>query len=156
IFYQDTGARKWGYPYLTRSFFRQIAETLSESLLLVVAEKNGEPIAGALHFIGGDALYGRYWGCTEYMPFLHFELCYHQAIDVAIERKLSRVEAGAQGQHKIARGYEPAPTYSAHYLANSSFKDAVARYLDSEREQTSYEIEALKSYTPFKKGPASS
>jgi hypothetical protein len=103
-FYQDTGARKWGYPYLTRTFFRLIAERMPERILLIVAERGGEPIAGALNLIGGDALYGRYWGCTQDAPFLHFELCYHQAVEFAIERGLSRVEAGAQGQHKIARG----------------------------------------------------
>lgn len=151
LFYQDTGARKWGHPYLTRTFFRIIAETMAESLLLIVAERNGEPVAGALNFIGGEALYGRYWGCTEDVPFLHFELCYHQAIEFAIERRLKRVEAGAQGQHKIARGYEPVPTWSAHWISNESFRDAIARYLDAEREQTGMEIEELKDYTPFRK-----
>lgn len=151
LFYQDTGARKWGHPYLTRTFFRLIAETMADSLLLIVAERNGEPIAGALNFIGGDALYGRYWGCTEDVPFLHFELCYHQAVEFAIERSLKRVEAGAQGQHKIARGYEPVPTWSAHWISNESFRDAIARYLESEREETGLEIEALKDFTPFRK-----
>ncbi len=151
IFYQDTGARKWGQPYLTRSFFRLIAESMKEHLLLIVAEKDGQSIAGALNFIGGDALYGRYWGCTEDVPFLHFELCYHQAVDFAIERGLSRVEAGAQGQHKIARGYEPVPTWSAHWIENDSFRDAIDRYLLSEREQTDMEIDTLKDYTPFRK-----
>lgn len=151
LFYQDTGARKWGRPYLTRTFFRIIAETMTEHLLLIVAERNGEPVAGALNFIGGEALYGRYWGCTENIPFLHFELCYHQAIEFAIERGLKRVEAGAQGQHKIARGYEPVPTWSAHWISNESFRDAIARYLDAEREQTGMEIEELKDYTPFRK-----
>ena len=150
LFYQDTGARKWGRPYLTRSFFRLIAETMAGRLLLIVAERDGEPIAGALHFIGGDTLYGRYWGCTQDVPFLHFELCYHQAVEFAIERGLARVEAGAQGDHKIARGYEPVPTYSAHWIANESFRDAIAHYLDAERHQTGHEIEALKQYTPFR------
>lgn len=151
LFYQDTGARKWGYPYLTRTFFRLIAERMPERLLFIVAERDGVPVAGALNFIGGDALYGRYWGCAEDVPFLHFELCYHQAIEFAIEKKLSRVEAGAQGQHKIARGYEPVPTWSAHWIPNDSFRDAIGRYLDAERSQTSAEIDALKDFTPFKK-----
>lgn len=152
-FYQDTGARKWGHPYLTRTFFRLIAERMSDRLLLIMAERNGEPIAGALNLIGGDALYGRYWGCVEDVPFLHFELCYYQAIEFAIERGLARVEAGAQGQHKIARGYEPVPTYSAHYIADPGFRTAIARYLDAEREQTGMEIEALRGYVPYRKQP---
>ena len=150
-FYQDTGARKWGYPYLTRTFFRLIAERMPERILLIVAERDGEPIAGALNFIGGDALYGRYWGCTQDAPFLHFELCYHQAVEFAIERGLARVEAGAQGQHKIARGYEPVATWSAHWIVNESFRDAIARYLEAERSQMGMEIEALKEFTPFRK-----
>lgn len=152
IFYQDTGARKWGRPYLTRTFFRRIAETMGERILLIVAERDGGPVAGALNFIGGDALYGRYWGCTEDHPFLHFELCYHQAIDFAIERGLLRVEAGAQGQHKIARGYEPVATRSAHWINDDGFRDAIARYLEAERAQTGAEIDALKACTPYKKG----
>ncbi len=153
LFYQDTGARKWGQPYLTRTFFRLIAERMADRLMLIVAERNGAPIAGALNFIGGDTLYGRYWGCTEDAPFLHFELCYYQAIEAAIERGLERVEAGAQGQHKIARGYEPVPTYSAHFIADPGFRKAIADYLDAEREQTGMEIEALKGYVPFRKQP---
>ncbi len=151
LFYQDTGARKWGYPYLTRTFFRIIADTMADNLLLIVAERDGEPIAGALNFIGGDALFGRYWGCSEDVPFLHFEICYHQAVEFAIEHGLQRVEAGAQGQHKIARGYEPVPTWSAHWISNENFRDAIARYLDAEREQTGMEIETLRDYTPFRK-----
>ncbi len=150
-FYQDTGARKWGHPYLIRSFFDLIAEHMSEQLLFIIAERNGEPIAGALNFIGGDTLYGRYWGCNEDAPFLHFEICYYQAIDFAIERGLTRVEAGAQGEHKIARGYEPVATYSAHWIEDSSFRDAIAHYLQAERDQTGQGIEALKQFTPFKK-----
>lgn len=150
-FYQDTGARKWGQPYLTRTFFRLAAETMGDKILFIVAERDGVPVAGALNFIGGDALYGRYWGCSQDIPFLHFELCYHQAIDFAIERKLSRVEAGAQGTHKLARGYEPVSTWSAHWLANESFREAIARYLESERQHTALEIEALKDFTPFRK-----
>ena len=151
LFYQDTGARKWGHPYLTRTFFRLIAESMSNDLLMIIAERDGHPVAGALNFIGGDALYGRYWGCTEDVPFLHFEICYHRAVDFAIERGLARVEAGAQGQHKIARGYEPIPIRSAHWIENDSFRDAVAHYLDNERDHTGAEIEALKAFTPFKK-----
>ncbi len=151
LFYQDTGARKWGQPYLTRAFFSIIAETMRDSLLLIVAEQGGRPVAGALNFIGGDALFGRYWGCLVNHPFLHFELCYYQAIEFAIERGLARVEAGAQGQHKISRGYEPVATRSAHWIANDSFRDAIARYLEAEREQTGMEIAALKDFTPFRK-----
>ncbi|MEM8770755.1 MAG: GNAT family N-acetyltransferase [Pseudomonadota bacterium] len=151
LFYQDTGARKWGYPYLTRTFFRIIAETMADELLMVVAERDNEPIAGALNFIGGDALYGRYWGCAEDHPFLHFELCYHQAIEFAIERKLARVEAGAQGQHKIARGYEPVATHSAHWIGDPGFRDAISQYLKAERAQTGAEIDALQQFIPFKK-----
>ncbi|MEO0878290.1 MAG: GNAT family N-acetyltransferase [Pseudomonadota bacterium] len=151
LFYQDTGARKWGRPYLTRSFFRRIAETMKDSLMMVVAERGGAPIAGALNFIGGDTLYGRYWGCAETHPFLHFEVCYHQAIDFAIERGLSRIEAGAQGEHKIARGYDPVATYSAHWIRDDGFRDAIARYLDAEKNQGDAEIDVLSSYSPYKK-----
>ena len=151
LFYQDTGMRKWGQPYLTRTFFRLIADTMADRLLMIIAERDGEPVAGALNFIGGDALYGRYWGCTEDIPFLHFEVCYHQAVEFAIEHGLSRVEAGAQGQHKIARGYEPVATSSAHWIGDEGFRVAVERYLEAEREQTGAEIEALKTFTPFRK-----
>ena len=121
-FYQETGARKWGHPYLTRSFFSLLGERMAERLLLVLALRDGRPIAGALNLIGAEALYGRYWGALEEMPFLHFELCYHQAIEAAIERGLARVEAGAQGQHKLARGYQPVATFSAHYIADPNFR----------------------------------
>jgi predicted N-acyltransferase len=151
-FYQDTGARKWGRPYLTRAFFSLIAERMGERILLIVAERQGVPIAGALNFIGGEALYGRYWGCTEHHPFLHFELCYHQAVEYAIERGLARVEAGAQGEHKIARGYEPVETRSAHWIADPGFREAVARYLAQERAQNAAEIDLLKEYAPFRRG----
>jgi len=151
LFYQDTGARKWGHPYLTHNFFRRVATTMSDRLVFIVAERNGEPVAGALNFIGGDALYGRYWGCIEDIPFLHFELCYYQAVEFAIRNGLARIEAGAQGEHKIARGYEPRPTYSAHWIADGSFREAVARYLEAEREQTGLEIEALKAYMPYRR-----
>lgn len=151
-FYQDTGSRKWGRPYLTRDFFARIAATMGNLLLLIVAEREGRPVAGALNFIGPDALYGRYWGCVEQRPFLHFELCYHQAIEFAIEQGLSRVEAGAQGEHKIARGYEPVAIRSAHWIADASFRRAVQNYLAAERAQVAAEIEALRAESPFRKG----
>jgi len=150
-FYQDTGARKWGRPYLTRRFFSLLGEGMGERVLLLFAMKEGRPVAGALNLIGGDCLYGRYWGCTEHVPFLHFELCYYQAIDYAIEAGLDRVEAGAQGEHKIARGYEPVTTYSAHWIADGGFRDAVARYLDAERDEVDADIALLRDFTPFKK-----
>ena len=150
-FYQDTGARKWGYPYLTREFFEIVARSMGERILFIVAERDGAPIAGALNFIGGDTLYGRYWGCVEDVSFLHFELCYYQAIEFAIENGLSCVEAGAQGQHKIARGYEPVAIHSAHWFPHEGFSGAIERYLTAEREQTGAEIDALKNFTPFKK-----
>lgn len=153
-FYQDTGSRKWGHPYLTRSFFSMLGETMRDDLLLVFAESGGRPIAGALNLIGGDALYGRYWGRIEDRPFLHFEACYHQAIDFAIERGLSRVEAGAQGEHKLARGYEPVITKSAHWIADPGFRAAVARYLDAERRQIEAEAVALAAETPYRQGEA--
>ncbi len=152
IFYQDTGARKWGQPYLTRAFFSIIGQTMGDSLLLMLAEKDGRPVAGALNFIGSDALYGRYWGCTEDIPFLHFELCYYQAIEAAIARGIGRVEAGAQGDHKLARGYVAVPTWSAHYIPDAGFRDAVAGFLSRERRAVEHEINALESFTPFKRG----
>jgi uncharacterized protein len=151
-FYQDTGARKWGQPYLTRSFFSEIGRTMADKIILILAERDGRAIAGALNFIGGEALYGRYWGCREDVPFLHFELCYYQAIDAAIRLGLSRVEAGAQGEHKIARGYEPVATWSAHYIADPGFRDAVSDFLERERRAVEREIEFLGEMTPFKKG----
>lgn len=150
-FYQDTGGRKWGRPYLTRAFFDEIAETMSDRLMMVVAEADGRAIAGALNFIGGDALYGRYWGRTEDRPFLHFEVCYHQAIEFAIERGLARIEAGAQGEHKIARGYEPVATHSAHWIDNPDFRGAIERYLAAERRDIDAEIAALADLTPYKR-----
>ncbi|WP_106640535.1 GNAT family N-acetyltransferase [Allosphingosinicella vermicomposti] len=151
-FYQDTGSRKWGQPYLTRSFFSLLGERMADRLLLVFAERNGWPIAGALNLIGGDTLYGRYWGAVEEVPHLHFEICYYQAIDFAIEHGLARVEAGAQGGHKLARGYQPVPTYSAHFIAEPGFRDAVARYLEAERRAVVEDIEELAEMTPFKRG----
>ena len=153
-FYQDTGARKWGQPYLTRSFFSILGETMRDEILLVFAESGGRAIAGALNLIGGDALYGRYWGRVEDRPFLHFEVCYHQAIDFAIERGLARVEAGAQGEHKLARGYEPVITRSAHWIADPGFRAAVARYLDAERRQVETEAVALAAETPYRRDEA--
>jgi predicted N-acyltransferase len=150
-FYQDTGSRKWGRPYLTRAFFDHLHQTMRNDILLVLAERDGQPIAGALNFLGPDAIYGRYWGCVEDHPFLHFELCYHQAIDVAIARGLSRVEAGAQGEHKLARGYEPVATHSLHWVADEGFGRALADYLDRERDAMGDEIEALAGFTPFRK-----
>jgi predicted N-acyltransferase len=152
IFYQDTGARKWGQPYLTRAFFSLIGERMADQLLLILALRDGEPIAGALNVIGAEALYGRYWGATEEVPYLHFELCYYQAIDAAIARGLSRAEAGAQGGHKLARGYQPVPTFSAHYIADPGFRRAVADFLAAERAAVVHEIEALGEMTPFRKG----
>ena len=152
IFYQDTGARKWGQPYLTRAFFSRIGQSMGDRLLLILAEREGRPIAGALNLIGGDALYGRYWGCTEDVPFLHFELCYYQAIEAAIARGLLRVEAGAQGEHKLARGYVPVPTWSAHYLPDPGFRRAVADFLRRERAAVEQEQAFLGEMTPFRRG----
>jgi hypothetical protein len=151
-FYQDTGARKWGRPYLTRPFFAEIGATMADRLLLILARRNGRTIAGALNLIGADALYGRYWGCREDVPFLHFELCYYRAIDHAIAHGLSRVEAGAQGEHKLARGYEPVPTWSAHFIADSGFRRAVADFLVRERAAMDREMAFLGEMTPFRKG----
>jgi len=151
-FYQDTGARKWGQPYLTRAFFSLLGERLGERVLLILALRDGRPIAGALNLIGAEALYGRYWGAIEEVPFLHFELCYYQAIEIAIALGLQRVEAGAQGAHKLARGYRPVPTWSAHYIADPRLRDAVADYLAAERRAVAREIGALHEMTPFRKG----
>jgi predicted N-acyltransferase len=154
-FYQDTGARKWGQPYLTRAAFDLFGERMGEQVLLVLAYEHGAPIAGALNFIGGageqGALYGRYWGCTRDKPFLHFELCYYQAIDAAIARGLGRVEAGAQGGHKLARGYAPVRTWSAHWIADPGFREAVAEFLEREREGVAQESLYLGTRTPFRK-----
>jgi len=151
-FYRDTGSRKWGSPYLTRSFFGLAQERLRDDILLIMAERNGQWVAGAMNLIGRDTLYGRYWGCVEHHPCLHFELCYYQAIDAAIEMGLSRVEAGAQGEHKLARGYMPTVTHSLHWIADAGFRRAVAEYLEAEREAVGREIEVLTSYGPFRSG----
>lgn len=150
-FYQDTGARKWGQPYLTRKFFDIAQKTLCDDMLLVFAMRDGVPIAGALNFIGRDTLYGRYWGCSENLPCLHFEICYYQAIDYALAHDMKFVEAGAQGEHKLARGYLPVTTHSLHWFGNAGFRDAVADYLEAERKAVDEEIEVLTSYGPFKK-----
>lgn len=150
-FYQDTGARKWGTPYLTRAFFDRAHETMRDDMLLVLAIRGGRPVAGALNFIGRDTLYGRYWGCVEDHPCLHFELCYYQAIDFAIAQGMERVEAGAQGEHKLARGYLPVQTHSLHWFADAGFEEAVRKYLEAERDAVDEEIEVLTSYGPFRK-----
>jgi hypothetical protein len=153
-FYQDTGSRKWGHPYLTRRFFDIVQDRMRHDALLVLAERDGRPVAGALNFIGRDTLYGRYWGCIEHHPFLHFELCYHQAIDWAIARGMARVEAGAQGEHKLARGYLPVACHSLHWIADAGFARAVEEYLQRERAAVGEEIEVLTAYGPFRRGPA--
>lgn len=155
LFYQDTGARKWGTPYLTRSAFDLIGERLAERILLVLAYDGAEPIAGALNFIGEEALYGRYWGATREVRFLHFELCYYQAIEAAIALGLKRVEAGAQGGHKLARGYEPVTTWSAHWIADPGFRAAVAEFLERERAGIAQDQAWLGERLPFRKGPGS-
>jgi uncharacterized protein len=149
-FYMDTGARKWGQPYLNREFFSLIGQSMSEHTLLVIAERHGRMIAGALNFIGSHALYGRNWGALEHHPNLHFETCYYQAIDFAIARKLARVEAGAQGGHKLARGYLPQKTFSLHYLAHPGLSRAVAQYLEAERAGVDEEQQALAAHSPFR------
>ncbi|MCK0127086.1 GNAT family N-acetyltransferase [Erythrobacter sp. F6033] len=150
IFYQDTGARKWGTPYLTREAFTLLGERMGDQMILILAFDGDTPIAGALNFIGSEALYGRYWGCTQDVRFLHFELCYYQAIDIAIELGLPRVEAGAQGGHKLARGYEPVQTHSAHWLADPGFRAAVSGFLEREREGIATDQLYLDDRTPFK------
>jgi predicted N-acyltransferase len=151
-FYQDTGARKWGHPYLTRAAFDLFGERMGDKVLLILAFEDDRPIAGALNFIGGQALYGRYWGCLVEKPFLHFELCYYRAIDEAIARGLQRVEAGAQGGHKLARGYEPVQTWSMHYIADPGFGAAVAQYLEDERRGVAADQLVLGERTPFRRG----
>ncbi len=149
-FYQDTSARKWGRPYLTRAFFSLIGAHMGDRVLLILALRGDRPIAGALNFVGADALYGRYWGCTEDIPYLHFELCYHQAIDFAIAHGLKRVEAGAQGLHKLARGYLPVVTSSAHWISDSRLEQAVRGFLIQERAAVAREVAALMAESPFR------
>jgi predicted N-acyltransferase len=151
-FYMDTGGRKWGRPYLTRKFYSLIGERMPEDILLVMAKREGKYVAGAINFIGGDALYGRHWGCIEDHPFLHFEVCYHQAIDFALAKGLKRVEAGAQGEHKLARGYLPVTTHSMHYIAHAGLRRAIADYLEHEREDVEQMTEYLAEHSPFRKG----
>ncbi|MCJ7871097.1 GNAT family N-acetyltransferase [Phaeobacter sp. J2-8] len=151
VFYQDTGSRKWGTPYLTRAFFDIAHEVLRDDIALVLAERDGAPVAGALNFIGRDVLFGRYWGCVEDHPCLHFEACYYQAIEFAIKHRLSRVEAGAQGEHKLARGYLPVPCHSLHWVADKGFSDAISKYLIAERAAIDEDIEILTSYGPFRR-----
>ena len=151
-FYVDTGNRKWGQPYLNREFFSLITESIADRDILIMCSRQGRHIAGALNFIGREALFGRYWGCVEDHPFLHFEVCYYQAIDFAIQHGLGRVEAGAQGPHKIARGYRPTPTDSAHYIRDPGFRKAVADYLGHERIEVGNDIEYLSDRGPFRKG----
>jgi predicted N-acyltransferase len=150
-FYTDTGSRKWGHPYLTRAFFSLIGERMRDRIVLIMAKRAGRWIAGAINFIGAHTLYGRHWGAVEHHPFLHFELCYYQAIDFAIAHRLRRVEAGAQGEHKLARGYLPATTYSAHYIADPALRRAIADYLKRERAYVAAAGEELAGYAPFRK-----
>jgi hypothetical protein len=151
-FYMDTGSRKWGRPYLNRTFFSLVGERMAERIVLILAKRSGRYIAGAINFLGGDALYGRNWGCIEDHPFLHFELCYYQAIDYAIAHGLSRVEAGAQGEHKLARGYRPVATYSAHDIADPGLRRAIAEYLTRERRYVAEAAEELAEGLPFRHG----
>jgi len=151
-FYMDTGSRKWGRPYLTRDFFSRLSATVGDRVVLFMVRRAGRYIAGALNLASSECLYGRYWGCVEDHPFLHFEVCYYRAIDYAIEHGLARVEAGAQGPHKLARGYLPVHTYSAHWIRDGGFRQAVERYLVQEREHIDEEIEYLEGRGPFRKG----
>ncbi len=152
-FYIDTGNRKWGSPYLNRRFFSLLGEAMADRCLLVMCKREGRYVAGALNIIGGDALYGRYWGCIESHPFLHFEVCYYQAIDYAIAHGLKRVEAGAGGEHKLVRGYLPEPTYSAHWIADPRFRKAIADFLVRETDFVERQSEAMAAIAPFRKGP---
>ncbi|MCH2100257.1 MAG: GNAT family N-acetyltransferase, partial [Pseudomonadales bacterium] len=148
-FYVDTGSRKWGSPYLTRSFFSLIGERMPNDVLLILCRRAGRYIAGAINFIGEDTLFGRHWGCIEDHRFLHFETCYYQAIDFAISRGLKRVEAGAQGGHKVARGYLPCATYSAHWISHPGLREAVADYLERERDWVRKDLESVEAHAPF-------
>ena len=149
-FYQDTGNRKWGIPYLTRDFFQIINDCMPENILLFLAIENNTPIAGALNFIGADTLYGRYWGCSKYHSCLHYELCYYQAIDYALKNRIKKVEAGAQGEHKISRGYLPSFVYSLHWFSNKSFASAISEYLDKEEKVINQEYDVLMKTSPYK------
>jgi len=153
-FYMDTGGRKWGHPYLTREFFSRVGASIADQILLILAKRNGSYIAGALNFFGGETLFGRNWGCSEFVPFLHFETCYYQAIEFAIARGLRKVEAGAQGEHKLLRGYMPTTTYSAHYIAHPGLRRAIDDYLKREREAIAEHIDELAEHGPFRKTDA--
>ena len=153
--YTTTGNQKWNPPYLTREFFSRVGASMGEQILLVMAKLDGRYVGGALNFFDGEALYGRNWGCIGYVPFLHFEACYYQAIDFAIEKRLARVEAGAQGGHKLLRGYLPRPTYSAHYIAHKGLRRAVADFLENEREAVASMMEELKEKAPYRKAAPS-
>lgn len=150
LFYQDTGARKWGQPYLTREAFDLMGATMAEQIILLLAYDDDKAVAGAMHLLGADTLYGRYWGCLTDIPYLHFELCYYRAIDIAIARRLSRIEAGAQGGHKLARGYGPVATWSAHFIADPGFRRAVAGFLEHERLAEEAEMDWLEGHMPFR------
>jgi predicted N-acyltransferase len=153
-FYMQTGSRKWGRPYLNRRFFSLLSESaVGARCVLMLAKRGKRAIGGSFHLVGGDCLYGRYWGATEHQPFLHFEMCYYQAIDYAISHKLARVEAGAQGEHKLARGYLPEKTYSLHYIVDPALRRAVARFLERERESVDAACAALAEYGPYRKAP---
>ena len=154
-FYMETGSRKWGRPYLNRKFFSLLsASNVGGDCLLMLAKRENRTVAGALHLVGGDCLFGRYWGAVEHHPFLHFELCYYQAIDYAIQHRIARVEAGAQGEHKLARGYLPTKTYSAHYIVDPALRRAIADYLARERRHVDAAVEQLAEYAPFRKSPS--
>jgi hypothetical protein len=150
-FYQETGSRKWGSPYLTRAFFSLLGERKADQVVLFLVERAGRPIAGALNLKSSETLYGRNWGASEHHPFLHFETCYYQAIDYAIAHGLARVEAGAQGEHKLLRGYDPVSTYSAHWIAHDGLREAIAAFLARETPTVVHEIEALNAYSPYRK-----
>lgn len=149
-FYLETSKRKWGNPYLNREFFSQVNTTMSEQILLILCRRGSKYIAGALNFIGDQTLYGRNWGCIEHYPFLHFELCYYQAMEFAIQHQLQTLEAGAQGGHKFARGYQAQPTYSAHYIADGQFRTAVAKFLAEETKYVRRDLDYLAFQAPFK------
>jgi len=153
-FYMDTGSRKWGRPYLNRSFFSLLSERMADKVLLIMAKRNRHYVAGALNLIGSETLFGRYWGSVEEHPCLHFEVCYYQAIEFALANRLPRVEAGAQGAHKLARGYLPTTTHSAHYIADPGFRRAVAHYLEGERREVAFQGEALAEHAPFRHAEA--
>ncbi|HMI41336.1 MAG TPA: GNAT family N-acetyltransferase [Sphingomicrobium sp.] len=154
-FYQDTGSRKWGHPYLTRPFFDLLGEKMGDRVLLMLALRDGRAVAGALNLVGADTLYGRYWGTSEEQPFLHFELCYYQAVEWAIAHGLRCVQAGAQGEHKLARGYEPVLTHSAHFIADPGFRQAVGQFLDGERAMIAQEMALLRKELPYRSDTAS-